>query len=69
MYERCVDDLVRFVSELGEAWFKRFSELDALLNAKDSPLKDMQRELLVAASSGKIDPANEAVSFKLLGIK
>lgn len=69
MYERCADDLVRFVSELGEIWFKRFSDPDALLNSKDTPLKDIQRELLLAASLGNTNPANETASLQLLGIK
>ncbi len=29
-YDRCLDDLVRFVKEHGEPWFARFSSFDEL---------------------------------------
>jgi hypothetical protein len=53
MYERCVDDLLRFVSEIGEPWFKRFSEASVLLNSKDSPLKGRRFNFWHQQAQGK----------------
>ena len=68
-FERCVDDLVRFVTEQGEPWFQRFRDTAQLLDAPESPLSAEDRELLRAALAGQSSPANEATSRKLLGIK
>lgn len=67
-FERCMDDLVRFVTEQGEPWFKRFDTIDALLNLRDSPLKDHKKDLLRTAQSGHPDAANLVASLKILGI-
>ena len=68
-YDRCVDDLVRFVEEQGVPWFQRFADLDELLTTSDSPLESEEKEFLEAARAGHANPENEAVSLKILGIK
>ena len=68
-FERCVDDLVRFVAEQGEPWFQRFSGVEGLLELPDSPLNAEQKALLQAAQAGHSNPNNVAKSLKILGIK
>jgi hypothetical protein len=68
-YDRCVDDLVRFVAEQGEPWFTRFRDSGTLVEAADSPLHLDSVELLKAALIGRLDPTNVAISRKILGIK
>jgi hypothetical protein len=68
-FERCLDDLVRFVQEHCEPWFARFANMEELLTSSNSPLDARERELLSAALGGGNTPENEAVSRKLLGIK
>ncbi len=68
-FERCVDDLVRFVVEQGEPWFRRFTDTAHLLASADSPLGSRERELLTAALAGRSSPASEAASRRILGIK
>jgi hypothetical protein len=68
-YDRCIDDLARFVVEQGEPWFRQFHVADALLRLPDSPLKPTERQLLADAIAGNTNPENEANSLKLLGIK
>jgi len=68
-YDRCVDDLFRFVLEQGEPWFTRFQNPEALLASDDSPLRQSEKERLRAAISGHPDSEAVAHSLKLLGIK
>jgi hypothetical protein len=68
-FERCVDDLVRFVTEEGEPWFQRFRDTRELLSSIDSPLGPRERELLTAALAGQGSPESEAASRRILGIK
>jgi hypothetical protein len=68
-YDRCIDDLERFVAEQGEPWFLRFHSTDNLLEKADSPLKAPDKQLLAEAIAGKTNRENEANSYKLLGIK
>jgi hypothetical protein len=68
-FERCVDDLVRFVGEQGEPWFQRFTDMAELTSSGDSPLRSRERELLEAALAGRGSPENDAASRKILGIK
>jgi len=68
-YDRCVDDLARFVVEQGEPWFARFREPEALLTYKDSPLQTPERERLRTATEGNPDAQTVAESLRLLGIK
>jgi hypothetical protein len=67
-YDRCVDDLARFVVEQGEPWFQRWSSVDALLQS-DSPLRPQDREFLLAARDGQAGAERVAASLKILGIK
>lgn len=68
MYNRCIDDLARFVFEHGEPWFHRFREAEALLTLDDSPFRQPEKELLLAAIHGNPDSDAVARSLKLLGI-
>jgi hypothetical protein len=68
-YERCIEDLTRFVAEQGEPWFVRFRNPDALLSLPDTPLRQADKERLIAALGGNSDPEVIAQSLKLLGIK
>lgn len=67
-YDRCVDDLARFVVEQGEPWFQRWRSVDALLQS-DSPLRAQDREFLRAAQAGEASAERVAASLKILGIK
>lgn len=67
-YDRCVDDLARFVVEQGEPWFRRWSSADALLQS-DSPLRLLDREFLRDARDGQASAERVAASLKILGIK
>lgn len=67
-YERCADDLARFVTEQGEPWFQQWGSMDALLRG-DSPMRSTERAFLQAARDGEPDAVRVAASLKLLGIK
>ena len=68
-FDRCVQDLVRFLSEQGEPWFEQFADTTCLLERTDSPLAEEARSLLAQAVSGQARPENVAASLKLLGIE
>lgn len=68
-YDRCIEDLARFVIEQGEPWFIRFREADALLTFEDSPLQQPEKEHLRAVIVGCLDTKAVGQSLKLLGIK
>jgi len=68
-FERCIDDLERFVLEQGEPWFRKFASNDNLITRSDSPLRDNEKTLLKAAREGNECPDNVAKSLKLLGVK
>ena len=68
-YERCVDDLTRFVIEQGEPWFQRFRLTEALLQSPDSPLRPQDKESLRSALAGQASAERIAASLKVLGIK
>jgi hypothetical protein len=68
-YDRCVDDLVRFVLEQGEPWFTRFHDPRTLVCATDSPLRPDSIEFLSAALIGEPQRENVALSRKILGVK
>jgi hypothetical protein len=68
-YDRCVEDLGRFVSEQGEPWFIRFRSPDALLGFQDSPLRQPEKERLASAVAGNSDANAVAQPLKVLGIK
>ena len=67
-YDRCIDDLARFVVEQGEPWFRQWSSTDALLQS-DSPLKPQDKDSLRAARDGQASAERIAASLKILGIK
>lgn len=69
MYERCLNDLVRFVEAAGEPWFQSFSKAEKLISASDTPLTPASAAFLSSALSGEADAGNVASSLKLLGIK
>ncbi len=68
-YERCIDDLARFVTEQGVPWFERFKMADALLDRSDTPLRDAEKQYLRGALSGAARPEALTRSLTLLGIK
>ena len=68
-YDRCIDDLERYVVHEGMPWFERFQEPDGLLSSSDSPLRQPERERLRASVGGQADADAVARSLKLLGIK
>jgi len=68
-YDRCIDDLTRYVMQEGEPWFLRFREANALLTCGDSPLRQPERERFTAAVAGDSDGSAVTQSLKLLGIK
>lgn len=68
-YDRCIDDLIRFVLEQCEPWFLRFRQPEALLSLADSPLRQPEKDRLREAIDGHTDPAAEAKSLNLLGVK
>ena len=68
-YDRCVDDLIRFVVEQGEPWFHQFRDCSALTDARVTPLRPESIEALSAALRGLFQADNVAKSRKVLGIK
>jgi len=69
MYDRCLADLVRFVEEVGETWFRRFSDPKKLICSQDTPLQPTSAAQLSSAMTEGGDAGNIASSLKLLGIK
>jgi hypothetical protein len=67
-YDRCVDDLARFVVEHGEPWFQKWQSAEALLQP-DSPLREQERDFLRAAQVCQASAERVAASLKILGIK
>lgn len=68
-YDRCLTDLVRIVQEVGEPWFERFDDPDALLNDPGTPLSEAGRESLRAALLKQADPDCVAASRELFGLE
>jgi len=68
-YDRCIDDLERYVELEGEPWFARFRDPDALLNLEDSPLRESEKARLREAIGGSPEVAAMSRSLKLLGMK
>ena len=68
-YDRCVDDLARFVFEHGEPWFERFRDPSSLIDETGSPLRPDSIAMLTAALQGSTNAENTAKSRKILGIK
>ena len=68
-FDRCVQDLARFLVEQGEPWFRQFEDTASLLERTDSPLGAEAKALLAEAVHGRAKSENVAASLKLLGIK
>lgn len=68
-YDRCLTDLLRLTTEVGEPWFSAFEASDALLGRPDSPLGLSMKGLLLADLGGARNPDNEKLSLKLLGLR
>lgn len=68
-YDKCIDELVRFVVQQGEPWFERFKPNEALLTSPDSPLDDREKYSLREAIDGSEDDAAVLHSLRELGIK
>jgi len=68
-YDRCIDDLLRFVVDHGEPWFEPFHTIDNLLRLPESPLRPSEKELLADAIAGNAKLENVANSLRIFGIK
>ena len=68
-FERCIDDLERYVIEQGEPWFKKYRNESLLITDNDSPISDEIKPLLSEALKGNVNSENISQSEKLLGIK
>jgi hypothetical protein len=55
-YERCIDDLVRFLEDVGEPWFRAYASGERLLELPDDQLTAATRTLLEEAMSGRARP-------------
>ncbi|HET9157850.1 MAG TPA: hypothetical protein VFN91_14350, partial [Myxococcaceae bacterium] len=62
-YDRCIEDLVRFVLEVGEPWFRDFEDPKALLERADSPLDERCKAAVRRAAAGNMTPHEVATSF------
>jgi len=69
MYDRCQDDLHRFVTEHGEPWFRRLSADGRLDESRLSSLSPEERQFLQAACAREASADEIAASLKALGIK
>ena len=69
MFDRCVQDLVRFVHVIGEPWFLSFRHPDSLLDRSDSPLRDEDKARLREALAGNASTDNIHLTRKQLGLK
>ena len=67
-FDRCVRDLARYVREVGEPWFFRYRQVEALLSNGESPLRDDERTNLRAALDGRSSAGALALSEKELGL-
>jgi hypothetical protein len=68
-FDRCVQDLVRFLNEQGEPWFERFAATNSLIDSAESPLTAPAKAQLFDAINGRANSENIAASLKILGIK
>jgi hypothetical protein len=67
-FDRCVQDLGRYVRDVGEPWFLMFRHADALFSRGDTPLDDDARASLRAALDGRSSSDALAVTKKELGL-
>lgn len=68
-FERCLSDLVRLVQEVGEPWFGKFADPEALLTDSESPLAETVRKSLREAIASQADPDRIAATRELFGLK
>jgi hypothetical protein len=68
-YDRCLDDLTRFISEDGQAWFAQFPTEEALLQATATPLSAAEVERLGDALAGRADPDVVSASLQAFGVR
>ncbi len=67
-YERCIEDLVRFLEEEGEPWFRTYASGAELLKLPEGRLQPATRALLEEAMSGHASPENVAETLRSLGL-
>jgi hypothetical protein len=67
-FDRCVQDLARYVREVGEPWFARFRDVDTLLSDGDSPLQKDAKTCLRAALDGRSSDEAVTLTKKELGL-
>src|SRR4051812_14738086 len=67
-FDRCVQDLTRYVREVGEPWFARFRGADTLLSDAESPLQDDAKKCLRAALGGLSSAEAVTLTRKELGL-
>lgn len=68
-YERCREDLLRFVAQRAEPWFGAWHSSRALQEREDSPLDAIARHALQRGVDGHASPERVARTLKLFGIK
>ncbi|MEH6420524.1 hypothetical protein [Pseudomonas sp. CGJS7] len=68
-YERCRDDLLRFVVQRAEPWFARWRTPLALLESEDSPLDADARQALRGGLDGHSAAERVARTLKRFGIE
>jgi hypothetical protein len=66
-YERCLDELVLFMSEFAEPWFAEWKEPRKLMAHPE--LLPSTQKLLEEAVAGNADPESVASSLRALGVK
>lgn len=65
-WDRCAQNIARFVAVEGEPWFLRWRDLKRLATAPDSPLSPDARVAFIASQAGPIDPAHLQRTQELL---
>lgn len=68
-YERCREDLLRFVVQRAEPWFVAWRSPQALQEREDSPLDAIARQALQRGADGSASSERVARTLKLFGIK
>ena len=68
MLERCIDDIIRFISDYGLPWFEQHADLKSLTSS-DSPITPDAQACLSASLKGLALPNASLITSKLLGIK
>ena len=66
-YERCLEELALFVTEVAEPWFEKWRQPEKLMSHPELPAAT--RKLLAEAIAGRADLENIAASLKALGVK